>query len=322
MIQKMSEAQPTKRTCGTSEVDRRLLERSAEYRIARSQIESMTLNFMQRARINALDVVTKIPVVVHVVWNTPEQNISDEQIQSQIKALNRDFRAKNPDITQVPDAWKDRVADSFIEFYLATQDPNGRPTNGITRTKTNKSSFITKDEPVKLKASGGADPWPADSYLNLWVSPPLLDGNRSILGYAKFPGGSANTDGVVIAYTAFGTTGTAESPFNLGRTATHEIGHWLNLKHIWGDDELFSDTLCLGSDKVDDTPNQGGPNSGNKETYPHISCDNTPNGDMFMNYMDYTDDQIMVMFTRDQVDRMHACLTGPRSTFVRQPALV
>ncbi|MCC5468555.1 hypothetical protein [Pelosinus baikalensis] len=151
----MSEqAQPTKRTCGTSEVDRRLLKESAEYRAARSQIESMTQHFMQSARANALTDVTKIPVVVHVVWNTPEQNISDEQIQSQIKVLNRDFRAKNPDISQVPVVWKDRVADPLIEFYLATEDPNGRPTNGITRTKTNKSSFVTKDEPVKSKASG------------------------------------------------------------------------------------------------------------------------------------------------------------------------
>jgi len=313
----MSEqAQPTKRTCGTSELDQRLLEESAEYRAARSQIESMTQNFMQNARANALTDVTKIPVVVHVVWNTPEQNISDEQIQSQIKALNRDFRAKNSDVSQVPAPWKDFVADPLIEFHLATQDTNGRPTNGITRTQTNMSSF-SKDNSVKSKAKGGADSWPNDKYLNLWVC--QLSGG--LLGYAQFPGGPAKTDGVVIAYTAFGTTGTAQSPFNLGRTATHEIGHWLNLKHIWGNDEHLPNK-CSGSDEVDDTPNQATPNRDADETYPHISCDNAPHGDMFMNYMDYTDDKIMIMFTREQVDRMHACLTGPRDSFLKQPVLV
>lgn len=313
----MSEqTQPTKRTCGTSEVDRRLLEESAEYRAARSQIESMTQNFMLSARANAFTDVTKIPVVVHIVWNTPEQNISDDQIQSQIKVLNRDFRTKNSDVSQVPAPWKDLVTDPLIEFHLATQDPNGRPTNGITRTKTNVSSFST-DNSVKSKAKGGADPWPNDTYLNLWVC--QISGG--ILGYAQFPGGPANTDGVVIAYTAFGTTGTAKSPFDLGRTATHEIGHWLNLKHIWGDDQYLPNK-CSGSDEVDDTPNQATPNFGADETYPHISCDNSPHGDMFMNYMDYTDDKVMVMFTREQVDRMHACLTGPRDSFLKQPALV
>ncbi len=129
-----------------------------------------------------------------------------------------------------------------------------------------------------------------------------------LLGYAQFPGGSPATDGVVILNTAFGTKGTATAPFNLGRSATHEIGHWLNLRHIWGDTEH-----CEGTDFVEDTPNAQQPNF-NKPTFPHISCNNGPNGDMFMNYMDYVDDDSMVMFTSGQVSRMSATLDGPRSS--------
>jgi hypothetical protein len=116
----------------------------------------------------------------------------------------------------------------------------------------------------------------------------------------------------VITHTGFGTTGTAAPPFHLERTATHEIGHWLNLYHIWGDDG----TGCGGSDEVNDTPNQGSENTG-KPSFPHISCNNGPNGDMFMNYMDYTDDDSMYMFTAGQVIRMEATLEGPRSSFLK-----
>ena len=114
---------------------------------------------------------------------------------------------------------------------------------------------------------------------------------------------------MVILHSAFGTTGTAAAPFDLGRTATHEIGHWLNLRHIWGDDG----TGCSGDDFVADTPNAGGPNFG-APTFPHVSCNNGPNGDLFMNYMDYVDDVAMFMFTAGQVDRMQAALDGPRSS--------
>jgi hypothetical protein len=131
----------------------------------------------------------------------------------------------------------------------------------------------------------------------------LSDG---LLGYAQFPGGPSKTDGVVILYTAFGTKGVAAAPFNLGRTATHEIGHWLNLRHIWGDR-----TDCTGSDGVSDTPRAQMPNTG-RPTFPRISCDNGPNGDMFMNYMDYVDDAAMFMFTSGQATRMNACLAGSR----------
>jgi hypothetical protein len=194
------------------------------------------------------------------------------------------------------------VTDARIQFSLATQDPAGNPTNGITRTASTSTSFGTDDR-VKSAATGGADAWPSDRYLNIWAC--NLGGG--LLGYAQFPGGPASTDGIVILNTAFGTVGTATAPFHLGRTATHEIGHWLNLIHIWGDR-----LDCKGSDDVPDTPTAQSPNYG-EPTFPHVSCNNGPNGDMFMNYMDYVDDAAMFMFTAGQVARMAATLDGPRN---------
>jgi len=246
--------------------------------------------------------VTIIPVVVHVVFQTAAQKISNAQVHSQIDVLNRDYRKKNPDVSKIPRVFSKLAADSRIEFVLATTDPKGAPTDGITRTKTKVGAF-GDDNKVKKAATGGADAWPADRYLNLWAC--QLGGG--LLGYAQFPGGPAATDGVVILHTGFGSTGTATAPFNLGRTATHEIGHWLNLRHIWGDDG----TGCSGDDFVADTPNAGDHNFG-KPTFPHVTCNNGPNGDLFMNYMDYTDDDSMFMFTKGQATRMQTCLDADR----------
>jgi hypothetical protein len=295
---------PRRRTCGAMDVHHRLLIESAEYRAARADIENATLERMALGPEARFAGVARIPVVVHVVWNTAAQDISDAQITSQIDVLNRDFRATNPDLANVPPVFAGLVADARIEFFLATTDPSGNPTNGITRASTNRASF-SSDDAVKSSATGGADPWPADRYLNMWVC--LLGGG--LLGYAQFPGGPAETDGIVVTHTAFGTTGTAAAPFHLGRTATHEIGHYLNLFHIWGDDGAG----CTGSDLVDDTPNQGGPNTG-MPTFPHVSCNNGPNGDLFVNYMDYTDDAGMVMFTNGQAARMEACVDTARTS--------
>jgi pregnancy-associated plasma protein-A len=246
---------------------------------------------------------TTIPVVVHVVYNTASDNISDAQIRSQIARLNKDYRAKNTDREKTPSVWTGLVTDARIQFALAKKDPKGKATKGITRTKTTKTSF-SDDDGVKSAAKGGANPWPSNKYLNIWVC--SLAGG--LLGYAQFPGGPSKTDGVVILNTGFGTKGTAAAPFNLGRTSTHEIGHWLNLHHIWGDTQH-----CEGTDFVNDTPNAQLPNYG-KPKFPHITCSNGPNGDMFMNYMDYVDDDSMFMFTTQQVARMNAALEGPRNS--------
>jgi hypothetical protein len=296
---------PTQRSCGTLEVHRRLLTEVPTYAAARAEVENLAFAYERRTQLTARFGVTQIPVAVHVVHHTDAQNVSDAQIQSQIDVLNQDYRRDNADVAQVPAVWQPVTADCRIEFHLATTDPDGNPTNGITRTATEAVSFGT-DDAVKSAASGGADAWPADRYLNLWV----CQLESGLLGYAQFPGGPAETDGVVITHSGFGTNGTATAPFDLGRTATHEIGHWLNLFHIWGDDG----TGCSGTDFVEDTPNQAGPNTGCPD-FPHVTCDNGPDGDMFMNYMDYTDDRCMFMFSSGQLTRMDATLDGPRSSF-------
>src|SRR6267142_3041367 len=294
--------QPRSRTCATMDVHRRLLSQRPDYVRARAAIETHALAYERGERSALRTGVTRIPVVVHVVWNTASQNISDAQIASQIDVLNRDFRRTNPDVASTPAVFLPLATDARVEFFLATVSPNGTPTNGIERRQTTVTSFSSNDA-VKSQAAGGLDAWDANHYLNIWVC--QLGGG--LLGYAQFPGGSAATDGVVILQSAFGITGTAAAPFDLGRTATHEIGHWLNLNHIWGDDG----TGCTGTDNVADTPNQGGPNAGTP-AFPHVSCSNGPNGDLFMNYMDYVDDRAMFMFTAGQVARMQACLDGPR----------
>jgi hypothetical protein len=248
--------------------------------------------------------ITTIPVVVHVVYRTRRENITTAQVSSQVDALNRDFRAQNADRSRVPAVWTSLVTDARVQFALATTDPQGNTTSGIRRIRTTRL-FFTTDDSVKSRATGGADPWPTDRYLNIWVC--TLGGG--LLGYAQFPGGPSGTDGVVVLNTAFGTRGTVQAPFNLGRTAVHEVGHWLNLHHIWGD----GFPSCLDSDYVSDTPNQEGPNYGTPAV-PHISCNNGPSGDMFMNYMDYVDDAAMYMLTSQQSARMHATLDGARSS--------
>jgi hypothetical protein len=287
-------------------VHSRLLEQYPNFRQNLVNIEQQVNQRLMMGLVAKVGGPTTIPVVVHVVFNTAAENISTAQIKSQITSLNKDYSATNPDRNQTPAVWKGLIANPKVKFALATKDPNGKPTNGITRTKTTKTSF-SDDDQVKSAATGGADAWPTSKYLNLWVCTFAHTATGQLLGYAQFPGGPAATDGVVILNTAFGTKGTAAAPFNKGRTATHEIGHWLNLHHIWGDTQH-----CEGTDFVDDTPNAQQPNFGTPH-FPHITCHNGPNGDMFVNYMDYVDDAAMFMFTSGQVARMAATLEGPRS---------
>jgi Pregnancy-associated plasma protein-A len=250
--------------------------------------------------------------------------IGTDQIKSQFVALNRDFRLQNSDRSDIPAPFQQLAADTLIEFALAVRDPQGRPTTGITRTQTSQVAFPYDDtDPLstqKLDAmikfgEFGHTAWPSASYLNLWVCTITND----LLGYATLPGGPAAIDGVVIANTCFGSGGITRPRYNLGRTAVHEVGHWLNLLHIWGSDTGG----CTRSDNVDDTPNQAGPNGSNtrKSSFPHITCNNAPNGDMFMNYMDYVDDDTMVMFTRGQVERMNTTLAGPRASLALSQGL-
>lgn len=252
--------------------------------------------------------IIKIPVVVHILYNVLSQQVSDEQVQSQIDAMNKDFRKSNPDITSVPADFKKHAADCQFEFVLASSDPNGFRTNGIIRKKTSIQVF-GMDDRIKYSSLGGDDAWDASAYLNIWV------GNLAggLIGYSSPLGGPADKDGVVIRYTAFGTMGTAVAPFNKGRTVTHEIGHWLGLQHIWGDQ------YC-GDDGVDDTPKQQSASRGCPSGMV-TSCNNT--GNMYMNFMDLTNDACMSMFTAGQRSRMRAAFApgGPRYNMLFSPGL-
>lgn len=249
--------------------------------------------------------VINIPVIVHVIYKAGVENISDAQIISQIKVLNEDYRLRNATAANIPAAFKSLAADVRLNFCLAKVDPTGHSISGIVRKKTSKDFFL--DEGMKYTAQDGDDAWDCKKYLNIWVC--HIFGTS--LGFATVPGGPADKDGVVINYDVFGTTGTVRGEFNLGRTATHEIGHWLGLKHLWGD------TDC-GSDDVDDTPRQRFPNY-YCPTFPHAtSCSPNANGDMFMNFMDFSDDACMSMFSQGQKMKMRAlfAIGGNRNSFL------
>ena len=289
------------RNCGSMDVLELQLEEDPKRAIKMEQIETHLLN-IENSGVREVNGVVNIPVVVHVLYNNSTENISDAQVLSQINVLNEDFRRTNLD---ADDTWT-QASDSEIEFCMATSDPQGNSTSGIVRTSTSVSAFGTNDQ-MKFSSSGGVDAWPASDYLNIWV----CDISGGILGYAQFPGGSATTDGIVIDYQYFGTIGTASAPFDLGRTATHEVGHWLNLRHIWGDGS------CSVDDFVSDTPTSNSANYG---------CDVGSSAcgsvDMVQNYMDYSDDACMNLFTVGQRNRMRALFEsgGYRSSLLNSSA--
>ncbi len=259
-------------------------------------IELATQAFIDNPSTDVLsgDVMT-IPVVVNVLYKTAAQNISLAQIQSQINVLNADFAASNADYSLTPATFQSvRSGDTKIRFVL----------DQVVRKATTKTSFRT-DDAMKKANKGGINPTSPSTKLNLWVC--NLSGG--ILGYAQFPGGSLATDGVVIDDNATGNTGTAAAPYGMGRTATHEVGHWLNLRHIWGD-------ATCGNDFVNDTPLHQTSNGGCPTFPKYGSCSSTVPM-MTMNYMDYTYDACMYMFTAGQSTRMAAtyAIGGPRASF-------
>ena len=292
------------RVCHTMGNLERLMHEKPKMSQRMALIEKQTEMHVRQVQANPAQhsqLVVTIPVVFHILYNTAAENISEAQVMSQMDILNEDFRRLNAD---QDNEWS-QAADTQIEFCLASQDPNGNPTDGILRVPTNLTSFGTNDA-MKFTSQGGSDAWPASDYMNFWV----CDLGSSLLGYAQFPGGPASTDGIVCNYTATGNTGTASAPFDLGRTATHEVGHYLNLRHIWGDGG------CGASDFVDDTPDSDGPNYGC--ALGSVACGTT---DMVQNYMDYSDDACMNLFTQGQSDRMNALFApgGARASLVSSP---
>ncbi|WGD35709.1 immunoglobulin-like domain-containing protein [Olleya sp. YS] len=287
------------RNCSTMEnlEYRKQLDPTLQQRM--DQIEAYTQQRIaqsQNARIDG-SIIT-IPVVVHVLYRNSTENISVAQIQSQLDVLNEDFRRTNPD---ADNTWS-QAADSEIQFCLSSVDPNGNATTGITRKQVTRQDWGTTDD-MKRTSTGGVNPWNTSEYLNMWIVPQMTSGGNTILGYAQFPGGSAATDGVVMAYNYFGRVGNVSAPFDGGRTTTHEVGHFLNLRHIWGDSNC-------GNDFVSDTPTHQTSNGGCPVG--KVSCGST---DMVQNYMDYTNDSCMNLFTQGQKARMRATLLngGPRA---------
>ena len=259
----------------------------------------------------------KIQVVVHIIHRGETigtgTNISDEQIVSQIEVLNKDFKRQNEDAVNTPTEFQALAGASSIEFVLAKTDPTGMPTSGIIRVRGSKSAYILKDD-SELKAQSY---WPAENYLNIWVCN-LIDR----YGYTQFPvstlPGMENsnknrlTDGIVISYEAFGSSDYGKfflnSSYNKGRTTTHEMGHFFGLRHTWGDEED-----CNGTDYVDDTPPQANQTLG-CPSHPQKECPaDNPGNKMFQDFLDYTDDECMNLFTKGQIDRMMTILeNSPR----------
>lgn len=288
----------SQRKCAADEVLQEQLKTDPSLRNRMEQVEEFTRRVAANPKNYRLlgSGIIEIPVVVNVLYRTAAQNVSPAQIQSQIDVLNKDFSATNSDYNLTSTYNSVKSGDVRVRFVLDV----------INRKQTNKKSWGLNDA-MKKNAQGGINPSSPATKLNLWV----CNLSSGYLGYAQFPGGSSATDGVVIDDNAFGTTGSAAAPFNKGRTATHEVGHWMNLRHIWGD-------ATCGNDQVGDTPqhntaNYGCPSAGHKST-----CSGTP-VEMTMNYMDYTDDACMYMFSAGQKTRMLAVFAsgGPRNSFAQ-----
>ena len=281
-----------RRSCASQDVLAEQLKADPTLALRMNAIEAFTQKSVLTNRLVNGKVV--IPVVVNVLYNTTAGNISDAQIQSQIDVLNKDYTATNPDFSSTPTEFAGVAANVGITFELVK----------INRKSTTKTSWGTRDAMKKTK-QGGLDPTTPSTTLNMWAC--TIGGG--ILGYAQFPGGALATDGVVIDSNYFGLSSAASYPYNLGRTASHEVGHWMNLRHIWGD-------ASCGDDLVSDTPVHKTSNFG-VPTYPYVSTCLPAHNEMTMNYMDYTDDRGMYMFTNGQKARMTALFVsgGARSGF-------
>ena len=282
----------TKRNCAAQDVLEAQLKADPTLALRMNEIEAFSKKAILTGKLVNGKVV--IPVVVNVLYRTAAENISDAQIKSQIDVLNQDYTATNADFSSIPAEFSGVAANVGITFELAK----------INRKATTKSSWGTRDAMKKTK-QGGLDPTSPSTNLNIWSC--TIGGG--ILGYAQFPGGSPATDGVVIDSKYFGLSSVASYPYNLGRTASHEVGHWMNLRHIWGD-------ASCGNDLVDDTPVHKTSNFG-VPVYPYVSTCLPTHNEMTMNYMDYTDDRGMYMFTNGQKARMSALFVagGARAAF-------
>ncbi len=264
-------------------------------------LEEKTKKFRGSQYANRANITLYVPVVVHVVKTNPTQ-ITDAQIASQIAVLNQDYNKTNTELSSgsvyLAGYSVANVANCKIEFVLKQ----------VIRKVTTVTAFGANDA-MKKNTQGGSSPVNETTWLNMWV----CDLSSGLLGYAQFPGGASATDGVVIDYQGFGTAAATTgyslySAFNKGRTATHEVGHWFNLRHIWGD------ARC-GNDFVSDTPQHDGSNGGCPAVGTRSKCPGKPQ-EQWMNYMDYTNDACMYMFSSGQKTRMDAAIDAARASWI------
>lgn len=340
----ISEAQNHK-YCGHDMVTEQLKNEVPNYDESFFNMVKKAINEGAAKRQDEQEVYT-IQVVVHILFerNDKYQNIPDSIIISQIEALNRDFRFRNSDSSKIRPIFKDIATDVGISFELAKRDPQNRPTNGITRKRWNGTTLLgpLADPFLKTTLLGGQSPWPTQKYLNIWVcdlnKAQAVDGGF-LAGYAFPPPGlpewppvslgNPETDGVVIDYRFFGDNNHVARDMiepvavfnNMGRTTVHEVGHYLGLRHVWGDiGTLLPELGCLVDDGIDDTPNAQLPTGGGI-CYANTSLnscvddiDDMP--DMYENYMDYSGDPCYAMFTKQQADLMRWVLVNRRNNII------
>tara|TARA_R100001443_G_scaffold20619_1_gene32698 strand:+ start:5175 stop:6383 length:1209 start_codon:yes stop_codon:yes gene_type:complete len=292
-------------TCVTDEYNKPFIDSNPKkYKL----IEENLQNYYKNKSYNKII----IPVVFHVVWINRIQNLSTNVIHQQLEVLNEMFNAQNTDTNKLADTLKNWVGNFNIKFEIAHRDPNGFPTNGITRKKTIQPHFSYWNDPVK-KSHYGTAPWPTNRYLNIWI----CDLNEGSMGYAQFPGGPEETDGVVIDWQTVGNqiypwTALENHEWAKGKVLTHEVGHWLNLFHPWG-----NNYGGCGEDFIPETSLQKGP------IRPSDNCPDTlfsecqDSGRLFIrHYMDYAGSSCMVCFTKNQVLRGLASLHTYRSEMI------
>jgi hypothetical protein len=303
-------AQETQR-CGTMQV---LEQAFKENPLLKATFEKQGIRFQQSVnkRIAALPIsgvlqdTINIPVVFHIVLTDPAV-ITDAQVQAQLAILNNDFAGMNSDAVNLPAAFKPLFGKSSIRFKLAQRTPDHEPTTGIIRTTTTQVIYSTFDTSLKYSTLGGDDAWDHNRYFNVWIT--NLSGGF-VLGYATMPGTAKPAeDGVVIHYTTLPAD--SLTAFNRGRTLTHETGHYFYLYHIWG-----NENGCTGTDFVDDTPNQTTLTSGCPGGMITDACSPVAPGILYQNYMDYTDDACMCLFTNEQVTRMETAINDYRPGYL------
>lgn len=303
--------------CGYDELHQYYLANDPGYAARLQQIEILLQQNSSQGSTKQRTVIT-IPVVVHVVHNGEAigvgSNISEAQVLSQLEVLNEDYRFLNSDAGLIPSVFQSLATDMSIEFCLAVRDPDGAPFDGIERINGGQATWSMSQVETNLKPTTIWDP---SQYLNIWTLQ-LGGANAGTLGYSSKPGQDVDKDGVVVQYKYFGKVGNVTAPFNKGRTATHEIGHFFGLDHLWGLGEP-NVSACGDDDGIADTPVQEKANY-SCPSFPSVSCSNGPNGDMFMNYMDYVNDACMFMFTAGQKSRVDNFIGTLRSDLASSSA--